>query len=310
MLAARTDEERDRALTDLLTADAFWRIDRIVDRKFRTTRVSADDREDVRAEVLLRLVNRLRRLTADTREPIASFPDYVAAVAFNTFDDFMRRMFPLRAQLKNRIRYVLGRDPRFAIWLHQGTLLAGLEQWRGHPAASGDDLKSMKIEANEDVGMQLEGILGQAGGPMSVDALVGLVGQCRGLNETGRIAANDGRTHRSDLDALDDAQHLAEVWKEICELPRNQRIALLLGARDESGESITRLLPLTRVATVRQMGEALELGPQRFAQLWPDLPLDDNSIAALLGATRQQVINLRKSARNRLERKRKRAGRR
>ena len=36
---------------------------------------------------------------------------------------------------------------------------------------------------------------------------------------------------------------------------------------------------------------------------WPELPFDDNTIAALLGATRQQVINLRKCARERLRRR-------
>jgi hypothetical protein len=37
-----------------------------------------------------------------------------------------------------------------------------------------------------------------------------------------------------------------------------------------------------------------------LAGLWNDLPLDDNRIAALLACTRQQVINLRMSARKRL----------
>jgi hypothetical protein len=37
--------------------------------------------------------------------------------------------------------------------------------------------------------------------------------------------------------------------------------------------------------------------------LWKELPLDDLTIAGRLGATRQQVINLRKSARARLVRR-------
>ncbi len=41
----------------------------------------------------------------------------------------------------------------------------------------------------------------------------------------------------------------------------------------------------------------------KFTLLWNDLPLEDSSIAELLGATRQQVINLRKCARERLERR-------
>jgi hypothetical protein len=41
----------------------------------------------------------------------------------------------------------------------------------------------------------------------------------------------------------------------------------------------------------------------QFAELWPQLPLDDATIAGLLNLTRQQVINLRKSARERLARR-------
>jgi hypothetical protein len=37
-----------------------------------------------------------------------------------------------------------------------------------------------------------------------------------------------------------------------------------------------------------------------FAVLWNELPLPDNAVAARLGCTRQQVINLRMAARKRL----------
>ena len=45
---------------------------------------------------------------------------------------------------------------------------------------------------------------------------------------------------------------------------------------------------------------ALEIPAPEFEQLWSQLPLDDLRLAAYLGATRQQVINLRKTARGRL----------
>ena len=42
---------------------------------------------------------------------------------------------------------------------------------------------------------------------------------------------------------------------------------------------------------------------EKFAHLWKILPLQDALIAQLLGATRQQVINLRKAACDRLRRR-------
>jgi hypothetical protein len=40
-----------------------------------------------------------------------------------------------------------------------------------------------------------------------------------------------------------------------------------------------------------------------FGELWNELPLEDTRIAVILRITRQQVINLRRSARDRLARR-------
>jgi hypothetical protein len=47
----------------------------------------------------------------------------------------------------------------------------------------------------------------------------------------------------------------------------------------------------------------MEMPPAQLATLWPRLPLSDLEIAAALNVGRQQVINLRKSARARLQRR-------
>jgi len=65
---------------------------------------------------------------------------------------------------------------------------------------------------------------------------------------------------------------------------------------------------LTGVASLRVVAEALEMSAPALAGIWNDLPLDDAAIAGRLGLTRQQVINLRKSARERLARRMKNAG--
>jgi hypothetical protein len=57
------------------------------------------------------------------------------------------------------------------------------------------------------------------------------------------------------------------------------------------------------VAGIRQIAEILEFPAEEFAAMWNVLPMDDLAIAAKLGVTRQQVINLRKSARERLLRR-------
>jgi hypothetical protein len=63
------------------------------------------------------------------------------------------------------------------------------------------------------------------------------------------------------------------------------------------------LFPVTGIASVRQIAAALELTAEKFAAIWNELPLEDARIAELLGVTRQQVINARKSGRERLARR-------
>ena len=82
----------------------------------------------------------------------------------------------------------------------------------------------------------------------------------------------------------------------------------LLNLRDSQQRDALMLLPLTGVAGLPEMSAVLELSLNELAVLWNRLPLDDLSIARLLGVSRQQVINLRKSARQRLIRRMARTG--
>ena len=55
------------------------------------------------------------------------------------------------------------------------------------------------------------------------------------------------------------------------------------------------------IASLRAIAAALELSLEELANLWGRLPIDDRTIAERLGCDRQQVINLRMSARKRLK---------
>jgi hypothetical protein len=97
--------------------------------------------------------------------------------------------------------------------------------------------------------------------------------------------------------------YLEHLWAEICELPLQQRRALLLNVRDAEGGDITSLLVHARIATMSQLADALSMTDEELALLWNELPLDDATIANYLGLARQQVINLRSAARKRLSRR-------
>jgi hypothetical protein len=63
------------------------------------------------------------------------------------------------------------------------------------------------------------------------------------------------------------------------------------------------LLPMTGVASIAEIADTLGFTPDDFAGIWHSLPLEDLEIGQRLGLSRQQVINLRKSARERLTRR-------
>jgi RNA polymerase sigma factor (sigma-70 family) len=103
--------------------------------------------------------------------------------------------------------------------------------------------------------------------------------------------------------AFERRTYLSLLWQEIRQLPQRQAAALILHLRDGHGHDAASLLPLTGTASLRDIARAVGLAPEKLAEIWNRLPLEDATIADLLQVTRQQVINLRKSARDRLARR-------
>jgi RNA polymerase sigma factor (sigma-70 family) len=301
LLASATDDEANRALAELLDTHVVWRVERILDRQFARSRMNPHHREDLRSDILLRLLTHLQRVRADGPR-IGDFKAYVSVVAFHAFDDLLRRAYPLRAKLKNQIRYVLREDARFSTWKSDGgETLCGLREWEGRTA--GAVSPGWRVSAG-DVRAALVELFRLSGAPLELDDVTGLLGAAL-IPPQGAPpeAAEEAADERLPGDNLENEEQLRQVWTEIIALPVHQRVALILHARDSAGESVTRLLCLTGLASVRDIARTLEMEPQAFASLWQDLPLDDLRIAGILQCTRQQVINARRSARERLVRR-------
>src|SRR5207302_11096038 len=83
---------------------------------------------------------------------------------------------------------------------------------------------------------------------------------------------------------------------KISELSQRQRTAFLLHA------DVLRDFELLGLASIRTLASHLGLTKEQLANLWNRLPLDDLTIAGILDCRRQQVINLRRVARDNLGR--------
>ncbi len=317
---ATDDAEAERELERLMQQHAMPLASAIVARKLRTfgastaARPGPRDREDVVADATVTLLERLRAARSGTETaPIEDFERYAAAVVHSACAHHIRQRYPARARLKNRLRYVLSTDARLAIWTGSGgEAVCGLAEWAGaaaeheDPAALADVVdkahgswSAMSPRTMADATVE---VARAAGGPLGFDAFVSAIADAAGIVEPREVDPVEAAPeHVPQLEAsIDQRRALADVWREVRNLPVRQRIALLLNLRDATGAGLLWLMPVLGVATIREIARALEIAAADFARLWRQLPLDDAAISERLGCTRQQVINLRMSARKRL----------
>jgi hypothetical protein len=146
-------------------------------------------------------------------------------------------------------------------------------------------------------------ILRTIGRPVMLDDLVALLHDIRADRQLEEVDVERIADPARTADAILEHRDALEVlWREIQRLPRPQRAALLLNLRDADGGNALGLLVLLGVATFDAVAAAIGIATDALAAVWSRMPLDDLEIGRQLGLSRQQVINLRKAARRRLER--------
>ena len=306
LLAAETDPACDAALAQLVTrAQAI--VDSVLAR--RGYGMTADETGDIASSVILRLVHRLRRDEASETSAIGRFDDFVATLTYHVIYDHLRNRFPERARLKDRLRYVVTRDPRLASWTSPSGMLAGLSAWNGtmlhRPLAITRETASPAMLDPDDPSKAVISILEHTGGPVLFDDLIRVTADLWNVREVEQVQT-DVASDDLPLQRMESRQILELLWREIRDLPPRQRAALLFNLRDSQGENAVSLLVTLGTATIDEVAGALDLTTADLAEIWNELPLSDLRIASILGVTRQQVINFRKSARERLARRMKR----
>jgi len=299
-LASPDEERSEEQLGELLARHAAPLVRRIVSRRLGP---SSGDVDDVCSQVMLQLMLRLRRERIDDNlAAIDAFASYVAAAAHHSCDHFVRAKYPLRWRLRSRLRYVLEHDPRFALWrAADDSFICGRAEWRSRQASAapppGEHLAGVR---KQNVRELLARLFDLSGSPLELTAVVNAAAAAWAIplfqHDAGHpVDAVADPGPRVDA-SLEQRGRLERVWAQIRELPLRQRHALLLNLKDDA---ITVFLT-TGAAALRDIAASLELPVEDFSALWNDLPLPDNTVAARLGCTRQQVINLRMAARKRL----------
>lgn len=327
LLLEGSDEQADELLLQLINVHAEPVIKGVIRFKLRLSSYKAAQRaeaDDIYQEVLLQLLAQLQKFRKlPDGHPIADLRGMAAVIAHRTCARWLRRQFPERHALKNRLHYLVTRQRGFALWQNaQGQMVAGFAVWQQENKT--ETRRSLDLEAlshriqppkggkPQELADTIAAIFNHVDHPIEFDDLVSTMTSLLGISDQpieSLADHEDGVASLPDVAEPDPAwriekrMFLQRLWEELEQLPRNQRAALLLNLKESSGFGCITLFPATGIATLRQLAAAVEMTAEKFAELWNDLPLEDAKIAELLGLTRQQVINARKSGRERLTRR-------
>lgn len=262
---------------------------------------------DIAAEALVKILSRLQGWRAGSAEPIGDLLAYAAIATRRACDQLFREHFPNRHRLKNRIRYVLKPERGYAVWTAPNhEICCGLSPWEGRRAAQPVELGVSAILPLHEMICAFFGIVGQ---PVELDHLVDLIAAATGVSDLPGdlekliIQSSSPALPPAADSGCDWATWASRLWAEVLQLPLTQRTALMLNLRWCGEGCPLDLFLLSGVASFDQIAMALDLTAEALAELWNRLPIPDQEIAERLGLSRQQIINLRLSARRRLEKR-------
>lgn len=323
-LHAADDAERERLLNDLILVHAAPLVQQMLRIRLgfyvsqTGTNAHQPDAEDVYQEIITKLIQRLRELQVQPdQSEIRNFQHYVKRVAANACYDYLRGKAPARARLKDRLRDLLDRHEDFVIRKStDGNLLCGFAVWEQREqetsVASSFRLRSATLTEFDFAGFsgeRLESrplteiiaeVFNWLGRPIELDQLVNLLSAqlvSQGLPDESFEDAVDlnanvteplNQSHR-----LEGRKKLEQFWQELCQLPKEQRMVLCLSFTSHKGEDLLTLMLDENIISLPQLAAALEISLSELMKLWPQLPMDNETIAAYLGATREQVNKMR-----------------
>lgn len=324
LAAAIPGDDPETILESLLVDHAKPVLERVVRNRLGAL-YTAGDAAELSSEAMLELLARLRTLRESAEPARMPFEGLVRGVAANTVHRYFARRFPERNRLRKKLRYIISTNDRFRLRTGPdgvtvcGLAAEGAEENEAQARASDvqrclERLRSRAV-AVHPLGPLVGDILRELGGPIDLSRLTSLVAELIGLREPSWDAAAAEGVEALDLPEdfavpaplrMELRERLEQMWNEVLLLSEPHRNALLLSARASSGAAIWLVVDLG-IASFREAASALGMSIGELAAVWNSLPLEDHAIARRLGVERQQVINLRCSARARLIRRQNQA---
>lgn len=303
LIEAGSEAEREAIIERLVATVAVPVVETVLRRQSAAQwTLQREDLDDLRNSVALRLVQKLRTLATDRQIVIERFREYVAVLTDHAVHDALRQRFPERNRLKHRIRAIFASDDRLATWPAGPSTLCGLCEWKGRADSAALPTAPIPFDRPADA---LVAMFHRTGQPAKLDEVVTLFASLWNVREmvVDTELPDVADSAPTQLATLESRRFVEHVWREIQALRPLQRAALLLNLRDTDGGNAAALFILLGVAEFAEIAAAMGMEVERLAEIWGRLPLDDLTIAGMMGFQRQQVINLRRAARERLSRR-------
>ena len=290
-LLARSEPEREKHLVELIESEAGPVMQRVLRGKFRTdaegSSEAARDFEDVLSSARAELVRQLELLREGKKpDPIVNFRAYAGTVAYAAWAEHLRRAYPARSMLLNRLRYLLENRTKqrgFALWdSATGERWCGFDKWRGEiPGPATIRLQQLIIEpanaAREALGeidfqsanpaALLTGIFEWLERPIELRHLVDVMGELLQISDRGQsldvgalgeAAIEPHDPSPSPVEAMKWQEYLRWLWEALAQLTLPQRTAFLLHS------SVTPEFEISGIASIRKIAALLEISAKKW----------------------------------------------
>ncbi len=284
-----------------------------------------DEKDEIQSDAQARVLSKLRSLREiAATKPIENLAAYISSVAFNCRKDFILAKQPEWRRIDYRLKRL--RDENDSDWRFftdgEGGQFACLKaKSKRHSETDLEEVvEIIKAKYPNHLFLKTQQlvpvILEAADGALTKNALVKAILE---ITETARfeeielpeeLSEHLKMAENEELVARRQENYLRRIWDEIKMFPANQRKVLLLSLKESRRTEAITLLLKKRVATIKEIADALEIGLEEFSTLFERLPMTSQEIAEFLGiedgektSKEQKVDNLRSIARNLLRRR-------
>jgi DNA-directed RNA polymerase specialized sigma24 family protein len=275
---------------------------------------AVSDAEDLSSDFAVSFIKRAEKIRLKKSANIENIEAYFRTSAKFKVRDFWRKQNPHWVSLRNRVNYLF--DTKTEIVYLKDEKLCCLKDKDVTPSEllPVEIVESLQrkdsVSPQTDLFDAIKIILHEATGGLILNDLANIIFDLQNIETDMPDIPVEDTIYQTAHNAfggdeqlrLEDRIQLGKIWLEIKQLQFNQRFALLLQMQVK-GVSGIHLLLFLKITTLAELSDCLRMTLDEFAEVYNNLPLKDNEIAKMLKITETQSSNLRKVAKERLQRK-------